>query len=381
MRRYLNTDTLNVQARPDFNAAIGTLEDKRGNTPPLAVQYTNNNGVIQELDFPTAFASFKFGAKIHDDFLGDYVVSNWDAIAGAFTYTKTGGSKFTDAATTSGSAILASAKALFSATDVGLGISGAGIPANTTILSVQGVSSITLSANATETNAGVTIVITGRKFGASISDPVYTVNPGLNTVELGDALVDGVITAKPANQAARYALPDLALGIIVRQVDTQSYWIVIDPTKLTEAAGWSSDVPQKEFVDLDGEWEWETGADIASCLTFTYRIWNDVNKGTEGVPTQATPAYPSPGAMALRSFFQTMALGNAVDTGVIDYTAMALSAPPSFIAIFDVRKHAPADSNIYGAIVASTITNTTANFELNAPTDNGSRLLTYIVIP
>lgn len=69
---------------------------------------------------------------------------------------------YADAATTNGSATLTSATAAFRASDVGKGISGAGIPVSTTVLSVQSATSITLSANATATATGVTITIAGR---------------------------------------------------------------------------------------------------------------------------------------------------------------------------------------------------------------------------
>lgn len=64
-----------------------------------------------------------------------------------------------DAATTNGSATLTSATADFHPSDVGLGISGAGIPAATTIIGVTNNTTITLSANATATAAGVAVTI------------------------------------------------------------------------------------------------------------------------------------------------------------------------------------------------------------------------------
>jgi hypothetical protein len=65
----------------------------------------------------------------------------------------------TDGATTSGSAAITSATAAWNADDVGKPISGTGIPAAATILSVQSATNATLSANASATGSGVTFTI------------------------------------------------------------------------------------------------------------------------------------------------------------------------------------------------------------------------------
>jgi hypothetical protein len=65
----------------------------------------------------------------------------------------------TDGVTTSGNKIVTSATAVFSATDVGAKISGTGIPANTTIASVQSATSVTTSANSTADGAGVSVTV------------------------------------------------------------------------------------------------------------------------------------------------------------------------------------------------------------------------------
>lgn len=71
-----------------------------------------------------------------------------------------------DAATTSGSPTLTSSTAKFNRNDVGLTISGSGIPASTTIQSINSSTSITLSANATATATNVTITIASRPLGS-----------------------------------------------------------------------------------------------------------------------------------------------------------------------------------------------------------------------
>jgi hypothetical protein len=64
-----------------------------------------------------------------------------------------------DGATTSASTTVTSATAAFTSADVGRGISGAGIPAGTTIASVTNGTTVVLSAAATATAAGVTLAI------------------------------------------------------------------------------------------------------------------------------------------------------------------------------------------------------------------------------
>lgn len=66
--------------------------------------------------------------------------------------------------TTNGSAIVT---ALSSTTGmyIGMAVSGAGIPGGATILSIQSAAQVTLSANATNTAAGVSLTFTGRRFG------------------------------------------------------------------------------------------------------------------------------------------------------------------------------------------------------------------------
>jgi hypothetical protein len=67
---------------------------------------------------------------------------------------------FTDGATTNGSAVITSAAgAAFTVSDVGRPVSGAGIPAGATIVSLSSGTSATMSANATATATGVTVTL------------------------------------------------------------------------------------------------------------------------------------------------------------------------------------------------------------------------------
>ena len=60
--------------------------------------------------------------------------------------------------------------------------------------------------------------------------------------------------------------------------------------------------PELAEVTLMGEVTWREGAGApTSTRTFLVVVENDVNRGTEGAPTGATPAYPAPGQLALAS--------------------------------------------------------------------------------
>jgi hypothetical protein len=85
--------------------------------------------------------------------------------------------------------------------------------------------------------------------------PVYQCSPSFNTVELDSALGVGSSTG----------------------------------TELSE-------------ITLMGEITWREGSgEPTSTRTFLVVVENDVNRGTEGVPTSAEPPYPAPGSIVLRS--------------------------------------------------------------------------------
>ena len=105
----------------------------------------------------------------------------------------------TDGVTTSGDATVTSATAAFTANDVGVPITGTGIPANTTILSVTNATTIELSANASAAGSGVTLTI-----GSAYVTPTYataatlyssTPNPSLANVVLGGSMTVPTTTA------------------------------------------------------------------------------------------------------------------------------------------------------------------------------------------
>ena len=86
-------------------------------------------------------------------------------------YTVSYGSRtVNDAATTSGAATLTSTSGTFIAADVGLSVTGSGIPAGTTISAYTNATTVTLSKNATASGTGATIT-----FGTA-SAVVYTIS-------------------------------------------------------------------------------------------------------------------------------------------------------------------------------------------------------------
>jgi len=284
MSRFFNSESLWLQDRLGYNSASQGFTLKRRDVPELPILFLRNDQKPYDPSPVSALTSFKWGAKLAGRLGDDYIVSNYNGTT--FPVTKTNASRFSDAATTNASAVLTSATAVFTSADIGLRISGAGIPANATIIAVASPTSINLSANATATGANVTVNIAARL-------TTFTVRPNINSIELSDALIVGTIGQTVANQAARYALSSKAVGFIVKQTDTSTYWIVINASQLANATGWDQ-APEFDQVALKGEIEVNDGTSIFSTLFFDLTIQNDVNRGNEGVPISANPAYPLP---------------------------------------------------------------------------------------
>jgi hypothetical protein len=98
---------------------------------------------------------------------------------------------FADGVTTAGSTTVSSATAAFVGTDVGKVMTGAGIPANAVIMSVQSATAVTLSLAATVTATAVSITIKGRTVTVNQTD--QTVGVAImgtfdgNQIHYGDA--------------------------------------------------------------------------------------------------------------------------------------------------------------------------------------------------
>lgn len=89
-------------------------------------------------------------------------------------------------------------------------------------------------------------------------------------------------------------------------------------------------------ITLMGEITWREGAgEPTSTRTFLVVVDNDVNRGTEGVPTDATPAYPSPADLALLSQIVR-----------ID-TSQSLSEAEKTLALQNLGLHGQQDEGIF----------------------------------
>ena len=85
-------------------APIDTIYIPHRDNPPLDILFDNGlgDGRAGEIDaYPKVLQSFKWGGFVTGfSPRGNYVVSNYDVDEDAFIVTKTGGSRFTDFATT-----------------------------------------------------------------------------------------------------------------------------------------------------------------------------------------------------------------------------------------------------------------------------------------
>ena len=141
----------------------------------------------------------------------------------------------------------------------------------------------------------------------------YRLSPSLDTTALNDLFAVGGIIATPATAVARLALTGLAVGNIVRQVDTAVYYQVLNASLLafdvgTATPGWTITENRKDYVDLAAEFEYVLDGLQVSYPTFVLRVYDDVSKGNESPGTTPVfPSFPSPSAMAttyIAAFFQ-----------------------------------------------------------------------------
>lgn len=129
--------------------------------------------------------------------------------------------------------------------------------------------------------------------------------------ELGD---DGQLPTLPATQAARYAVTGLAAGYIVRQVDTGTYWRAINENELDNAAGWSSNVSQRSYVDCGLQIDFTIAGVTDKTRALPVRISNDYAQTASGA-TPINPTYPAAGQLVTyRPEITSLALLAAIAT-------------------------------------------------------------------
>lgn len=116
---------------------------------------------------------------------------------------------FTDGVTTSGSAVIASATALFDDLDVGRSVSGTGIPVGATIIGVISSTQAVLSASATATGTLVSITVSGTPINYTLGN-IFQAREIFAAAQRGEQDVIGVgdyaIRARPLTAAVKQLL-------------------------------------------------------------------------------------------------------------------------------------------------------------------------------
>jgi hypothetical protein len=161
----------------------------------------------------------------------------------------------TDGVTTSGSADITSATALFNASDVGNPISGTGIPAAATILSVQSATAATLSANATASGTGVTFTLGIALAAASYPSGIKPLKFNHAAVSIGGASVN----AKSLTISGNNGLDDARRFLGNQRISEPL------EANLREYSG----TIEVEFTDLTQYRRFVTGSEAALVASFT----------------------------------------------------------------------------------------------------------------
>ncbi|HEX4776252.1 MAG TPA: flagellar hook protein FlgE [Acidimicrobiia bacterium] len=185
----------------DTNAPTGDIRMPLGQTlPPQETKNLTIGGNLPA-DAPAGTA-LTTGITVYD--------TQGKAVKITFTLTKAANRTVLDGSTTSGSTTFTSATANFTAADVGKAITGAGIPAGTTIASVTNGTTVVLSNAATATAAGVQTAIAtdGNVWDVSATAPdANPANPPVNLYGTLPSLVFDQNTGLPTNGAA--AMPPI----------------------------------------------------------------------------------------------------------------------------------------------------------------------------
>lgn len=133
-------------------------------------------------------------------------------------------------------------------------------------------------------------------------------------------------------------------------------------------------------VALMGEIERTLGASITSTETINVTIYNDVNRGEEGVPTDATPSYPIPGDLLQKGYAGVVTLVSGQKDYTVDISAHALSSAPQGVLLQHIVTTA-SESGIAATVPADGLTSSTFTFHLTAtPTVAGQKFL-YLLLP
>lgn len=331
MRLTVNTDNGKLINGFTFPEQISDnrIDIKRADSTGLDWQFGRPFGTSTELGTPLGI---KFGCKIVGDNDGPYVVSNYDQDAEDFLYETVG----------AGVDLLYRVNPSWNTLKLNnlLGVDPEGFAEETSIRCVRDISGsldgkffILHDRNG---SVGVWFDITGgtaAPAGALECDRQIEIS----TVVEDDAAADVAAEIAAALQAdAEFTAT--AFGSLVSVTDAE-----IGPRTAAEAGDtgfvvteWiAGSLPNTmanvPYVDLEGELERSEDGIITSTLTFTVRVFNDINKGTEGVPQDANPAYPAPALLLQTRDMATATVEESSESVEVDISARGLAAPPTMV--------------------------------------------------
>ena len=131
------------------------------------------------------------------------------AVASDYVLADTTSRSVTDGTTTNTSTTVGSATAAFVAGDVGRGITGTGIPAASTIVSVTSGTAVVISAAATATGSALTLIIGGN---FTVTIPVLTASQRVSVKNIGTGTVTITPTAGTIDGATSLVLSAQSLA-------------------------------------------------------------------------------------------------------------------------------------------------------------------------
>ncbi len=320
MRLTVNEDSGKLINGFSFPEAIADnrIEGKRGDSKILDFQFGRPFGTSEVLTEPL---TLKFGAKVVGDNDGSYVVSNFDQDTEDWLYEKLGEAEELVYRLTPGW----NTKKLNNL----LGNDPLGFAEETEIRCAADIAGslhqkffILQDRNG---SVGVWFDIdaagAAAPAGATACDRAIKVNTVLTAAVAADvaAAIAAVLEADAEFSAeavgSLVSVEDQAIGAR-DAADAGDSGFVVTRWIAGSLPNTMVNVP---YVDLDAEVERTENGVVTSTLTFTYRVQNDINKGTEGIPKDANPAYPAPATIATRLYIPFVFFGEAIDEQVFGY--------------------------------------------------------------
>jgi len=268
------------------------IQIKRGDTASLAFIFGQPFLPAVEIDAASPITSFKFGAKVVGNYDAPYVVSNWNGSSFGFFKTGTGASAVY---TTNPSWNTAALNNL-------LGYDPYGFAQVTNVWTLADIAG-SLAGKYVDVPDYAGPVRFWFKVGGAGAAPAVPSSGRLIEVDIAtNATANAVATALAAAAAgdAQFTA-STAASDLVQFVDSVVGLRATSPAVGTSgfsiaiwiAGSAPNTLADVEYVDLMAELEWVINGVITSTVPFTVRVFNDVNKGTEGGVTSPNPAtYP-----------------------------------------------------------------------------------------